>query len=42
MNDGTTQVWVLRQVLEKNGKAFTLVLTLHDGSTDSLSFVRQL
>lgn len=39
--NGQQASWALRQLFDKEGR-FTLKLTLHDGTQDSLSFVRDL
>ena len=37
---GETHVWSIRQVWNDKETEFTLTMTLHDGTTDDLSFVR--
>lgn len=39
--NGQQAFWVLRQLFDKKGR-FTLQMTLHDGTQDNLSFVRNL
>jgi len=40
--DGTTGIWTVRQVWDKEQTSFHLQLTLHDGTQDELSFVRKI
>jgi hypothetical protein len=43
VNDASTgeiEVWSIRQVWNDKETAFTLTMTLHDGTADNLSFVR--
>lgn len=42
LNTGKPGIWTLRQVWDKDNNSFHLQLTLHDGTQDSLSFVRKL
>lgn len=41
VNGNSTAVWSVRQIFDDDGR-FTLNLTLHDGTQDDLSFVRNL
>jgi len=41
VNNNPNLIWAVRQIFEKDGR-FTLNLTLHDGTQDDLSFVRNL
>lgn len=36
------QIWSLRQIWDEQGEGFNLVLTLPDGTQDSLSYVREI
>lgn len=40
--NGKPGVWTLKQVWDKEKKSFHLVLTLHDGTQDELSFIRKI
>lgn len=40
-NNGKKESWAIRQIISEKGD-FTLQMTLHDGSQDTLSFVRNL
>lgn len=42
LNDGREVTWALRQLYDDAGERFTLQITLHDGTEDELSFVRNL
>lgn len=42
LNTGRPAVWTLKQVWDKEHKTFYLVMTLHDGTQDELSFVRMI
>ena len=41
LDNGQQVSWALRQLFDKEGR-FTLQMTLHDGTQDSLSYVRDL
>ena len=41
VNGNPSAIWSVRQIFDKDGR-FTLNLTLHDGTQDDLSFVRNL
>lgn len=40
--DGKSGVWTIRQIWNAEKDAFTLQLTLHDGTQDDLAFVRKI
>lgn len=42
LKDGKPGIWTLRQIWDKDHKAFHLQFTFHDGSQASLSFVRKI
>ena len=39
---GQDVIWTLRQLYDDDNKIFTMFMTLHDGTQDDLSFVRNL